>query len=153
MRGVSAALIAFAFALTSLAVAIGAHPSTSLGMTLSLSKGQATGGNPKAAAVKNPVPATKASITKGQQNYNRACEHCHGSKGLGDGPLAPQNPSPANLTDDKWDHGSSDGEIYFIIANGLKDSEMKGVRSEMSATDMWHIVNYLRSIGPKPPSR
>jgi hypothetical protein len=30
---------------------------------------------------------------------------------------------------------------------------MKGVRSEMSATDMWHIVNYLRSIGPKPPSR
>ena len=138
MRGVSAALIAFAFALTSLAVGIGA---------------QDTGGNPKAAAVKNPVPANPASIKKGQQNYDKACEHCHGSNAQGDGPLAPTNPSPANLTDDKWDHGSSDGEIYFIIANGIRDSEMKGVRSEMTATDMWHIVNYLRSIGPKPPSR
>jgi mono/diheme cytochrome c family protein len=165
MRGVSATLIAFAFALTSLAVGVAAHPSTSLGMTLSLlpldvargdpelvegSKGQDKGGNPKAAAVKNPVPATPASIKRGQQNYTKACEHCHGSTAQGDGPLAPKNPSPANLTDDKWDHGSSDGEIYFIIANGLKDSEMKGVRSEMTSTDMWHIVNYLRSIGPKP---
>jgi mono/diheme cytochrome c family protein len=138
MRGVSAVLIAFAFALTSLAVAVGA---------------QATGGNPKAAAVKNPVPATAASIAKGRQNYAGACEHCHGSNAQGDGPLAPKNPSPANLTDDKWDHGSSDGEIYYVIANGIPNSEMKGVRSEMSATDMWHIVNYLRSIGPKPPSR
>jgi mono/diheme cytochrome c family protein len=138
MRGVSVVIIAFAFALTSLAVSIGA---------------QDTGGNPKAAAVKNPVPANPASIKKGQQNYNKACQHCHGDNAKGDGPLAPKNPSPANLTDDKWDHGSSDGEIYFIIANGIKDSEMKGVRSEMTATDMWHIVNYLRSIGPKPPAR
>ena len=153
MRGVAAGVTVFAFALTALTVSIGAHPSTSLGMTLSLSKGQVTGGNPKAAAVKNPVPANAASIKKGQQNYNKACEHCHGSTAKGDGPLAPTNPSPANLTDDKWDHGSSDGEIYFIIANGIRDSEMKGVRSEMSSTDMWHIVNYLRSIGPKPPSR
>jgi mono/diheme cytochrome c family protein len=138
MRGVSAALIALAFVLTSLAVGVGA---------------QATGGNPKAAELKNPVPVNAASIKKGQQNYNRACQHCHGPNAQGDGPLAPTNPSPPNLTDDKWDHGSSDGEIYFIIANGLKDSEMKGVRSEMTATDMWHIVNYLRSIGPKPPPR
>jgi hypothetical protein len=26
---------------------------------------------------------------------------------------------------------------------------MKGHRSEMTATDMWNIVNYLRSIGPQ----
>jgi mono/diheme cytochrome c family protein len=136
MRGISTALITFAFALPSLAVGIGA---------------QAQGG--KAAATKNPVPATPASIAKGKENYTRACSHCHGSNAQGDGPLAPQNPSPPNLADDKWDHGSSDGEIYFIIANGLKDSEMKGVRSEMTSTDMWHIVNYLRSIGPKSPSR
>jgi mono/diheme cytochrome c family protein len=165
MHRVPAAVIAFAFALTALAVGLGAHPSTSLGMTLSLSpldiargdpelvEGSKGQGNPKAAAVKNPVPANKASIAKGQQNYNQACQHCHGPKGLGDGSLAPQNPSPSNLTDEKWDHGSSDGEIYFVIANGIRNSEMKGVRSEMSATDMWHIVNYLRSIGPKPPSR
>ena len=109
------------------------------------------GGNPKAAAMKNPVKPTPDSIRKGQQAYQKSCRHCHGIKGLGDGPLAPKNPSPANLTDDQWDYGSTDGEIFSIIANGIGgNSEMKGVRSELTATDMWNIVNYLRSIGPQP---
>ena len=113
---------------------------------------QATpGGNPKAAAVKNPVPANASSINRGRQAYTKACRHCHGTKGLGDGPLAPKNPSPATLTDSEWKYGSSDGEIFAIISNGVGgDSEMKGVRSEMTTTDMWNIVNYLRSIGPQP---
>ena len=107
------------------------------------------GGNPKAAAVKNPVASNANSINKGRQAFQKACRHCHGPKGIGDGPLAPKNPSPANLTDDEWKYGSSDGEIFAIISNGVGgDSEMKGVRSELTATDMWSIVNYLRSIGP-----
>ena len=112
---------------------------------------QATkGGNPKAAAVKNPVKPTPDSIRKGQQAYQKACRHCHGVTGLGDGPLAPKNPSPANLTDETWDYGSTDGEIFTIISSGIGgSSEMKGMRSELTATDMWNIVNYLRSIGPK----
>ena len=113
---------------------------------------QATkGGNPKAAAVKNPVSPTPNSINRGRQAFMKACRHCHGPKGLGDGPLAPKNPSPENLTDAEWKYGSSDGEIFAIISNGVGgDSEMKGVRSEMTATDMWSIVNFLRSIGPQP---
>jgi mono/diheme cytochrome c family protein len=112
---------------------------------------QATpGGNPKAAAVKNPVAANANSINKGRQAYMKACRHCHGPKGLGDGPLAPKDPSPANLTDAEWKYGSTDGEIFSIIANGIGgNSEMKGVRSELTTTDMWNIVNYLRSIGPQ----
>ncbi len=114
---------------------------------------QATkGGNPKAAALKNPVKPTRDSIQKGRQQYQRACRHCHGVSGVGDGPLAPKNPSPANLTDGAWDYGSSDGEIFTIISSGIGgNSEMKGHRSEMTAADMWNIVNYLRSIGPSPP--
>lgn len=138
MRGASVALIVVGFAFGALTMSVAAQ----------------NGPNPKAAAVKNPVPASAESVAKGRQAYNKACRHCHGLKALGDGPLAPKNPSPANLTDDKWDHGSSDGEIFYIIANGAgKDSEMKGVRSEMTATDMWNIVNYLRSIGPKDAAR
>ena len=109
------------------------------------------GGDPKAAALKNPVKPTADSIRKGRQEYLRACRHCHGMGALGDGPLAPKNPSPPNLTDDKWEFGSTDGEIFTIISNGVGgNSEMKGVRSEVTATDRWNIVNYLRSIGPKP---
>jgi mono/diheme cytochrome c family protein len=115
---------------------------------------QSKGPNPKAATIKNPVPSTPASIAKGQQAFSKNCRHCHGLRGLGDGPLAPKNPSPANLTDDTWDHGSTDGEIYFIIANGAgPGSEMKGVRSELTPTDMWNIVNFIRSLGPKTDAR
>jgi mono/diheme cytochrome c family protein len=108
------------------------------------------GGDPKAAAVKNPVAANANSINRGQQSYMKACRHCHGPKGLGDGPLAPKGSMPSNLTDSDWTFGSSDGEIYTVIANGVGgDSPMKGVRSQMTATDMWNIVNYLRSLGPQ----
>jgi mono/diheme cytochrome c family protein len=137
LRSVIAAIVVASLALVSTTVAVLA---------------QATkGGDPKAAAVKNPVQPTPKSITAGSQAYMRACRQCHGPKGLGDGPLAPKDPSPSNLTDAEWTYGSSDGEIFAIIANGVGgDSEMKGHRSEMTVTDMWNIVNYLRSIGPQP---
>ena len=118
--------------------------------TVGLAAQAKVGGDPKNAAVKNPVASNAQSVTKGRQNYNKACRHCHGLRALGDGPLAPKSPKPANLTDAEWKYGSSDGEMFDIIANGLGgDSEMKGVRSEVTVTDMWHIVNYIRSIGPK----
>jgi mono/diheme cytochrome c family protein len=136
LRGVVTAIVVASLALVSTTVSVLA---------------QATkGGNPKAAAVKNPVQPTPKSIASGRQAYMRACRQCHGPEGRGDGSLAPTNPSPPDLTDAEWIHGSSDGEIFAIISNGVGgDSEMKGVRSEMTVTDIWNIVNYLRSIGPQ----
>ena len=100
--------------------------------------------------MKNPVASNPASIKVGQQAYGKACRHCHGLRAKGDGPLAPKNPSPADLTDATWIYGGTDGEIYSIIANGVGgNSEMKGVRSELTTNQMWSIVNYIRTLGPK----
>lgn len=114
---------------------------------------QRRGGDPKLAALKNPVPSNTASVTAGRGLYGKNCRHCHGLRGKGDGPLAPKNPSPADLTDAKWDHGGSDGEIYTIILNGAPApmSEMKPMKGTLSPTQIWQIVNYIRSIGPAPP--
>ena len=111
---------------------------------------QRRGGDPKLAASKNPVAATAASITAGQALYNKNCRHCHGLRGRGDGPLAPKDPKPADLTDDQWDFGSSDGEMFAIIWNGVPgaNSEMKGMNGTLTERNVWEIVNYLRSIGP-----
>ena len=112
--------------------------------------GRAPGGNPTAAAVKNPMNATPDSISKGRSSYDKSCKNCHGQQGLGDGPFAPKDPPPANLVDAEWTYGSSDGEIFDVIANGVGgNSKMKGFRSSMTASDMWNVVNYIRSLGPK----
>src|SRR5687767_12740839 len=109
---------------------------------------QRKGGDPKLAARKNPVPSTAASITAGRALYGKNCRHCHGLRGLGDGPLAPKNPKPASLVDDKWDHGSSDGEIFAVIWNGApaKASERKPVKGSRTAQNAWVCVNLLLNI-------
>jgi mono/diheme cytochrome c family protein len=113
---------------------------------------QRRGGDPKARAVKNPVPSTPASIKAGQAVYNMNCRQCHGLRLKGDGPLAPKNPKPSDLTDDKWDHGSSDGEIFAVIWNGAPApmSEMKPMKDTLRDRDVWNVVNFIRSLGPKP---
>ena len=68
-------------------------------VTLTVVAQAVKGGNPKAAAIQNPVKPTPDSIRKGLQAYQKSCRHCHGVKGLGDGPLA-ENPNSCGLTDD-----------------------------------------------------
>jgi mono/diheme cytochrome c family protein len=115
---------------------------------MAVAAGRAGAQNPAATKVKNPVPANAASIKIGDQLFQKNCSFCHGATGLGDGKLAPKGSHPANLTDDKWDHGSTDGEIHAVILNGLGGtSPMKGVKGRLSDTDVWHIVNYIRSLG------
>jgi len=113
---------------------------------------QTRGGDAKAAAVKNTVAATQASVTAGSRAYARNCRQCHGVRARGDGPLAPNNPRPADLTDATWEFGTSDGEIFALIWNGVPDdpdTEMKGMKDTLAERDVWNIVNYLRSLGPK----
>ena len=79
---------------------------------------QNPGGNPEARKVKNPVPATADSVAAGEKLFQKYCGFCHGPGAKGDGALAPKDSHPADLTDDKWDHGSSDGEIFAVVQNG-----------------------------------
>jgi mono/diheme cytochrome c family protein len=122
-------------------------------MTVAAGAAQNVGGNPAAAKVKNPVAATAASLKAGEQLYQKNCMFCHGPTGLGDGKLKPKDMQPANLADDTWDRGSSDGEIHAVIMSGAPDKKMPGVKGRLSDTDVWHLVNYIRSFGPKVAAR
>jgi len=111
---------------------------------------QNLGGNPEAQKLKNPVAASPASIKAGQQLFQKNCRFCHGADAKGDGPMAPEGTHPPNLTDDKWDRGSSDGEIYAVIRDGAGPKfDMKGYKSKMTEQEIWNIVNYLRSLQAK----
>jgi mono/diheme cytochrome c family protein len=118
-------------------------------LTSATADAQRRGGDPKLAARKNPVPATAASILAGRTVYNMNCRQCHGLRLKGDGPIAPKNPKPADLSDDKWDHGSSDGEIFAVIWNGAPapKSEMKPMKGTLTEKNVWEVINFIRSVG------
>jgi len=106
------------------------------------------------ATLKNPVPSTPASIAAGKQYYDGNCSACHGDRaqgavkaGLTISIIDEQNRrQPPDLTDDQWDHGSSDGEIFTVIKRGLPPTMMAGFDGGIPDQDIWNIVNYLRSL-------
>jgi mono/diheme cytochrome c family protein len=107
-------------------------------------------GNPEAAKMKNPVASSAESIAAGKATFTKNCRFCHGADAKGNGPMAPKDTHPSDLTDAKWDRGGSDGEIFAVIRDGAGPKfDMKGYKGKLTDTDIWNVVNYLRSIGTK----
>lgn len=108
----------------------------------------------EAAKLTNPVQPTPESIAAGKKLYGKHCEECHGSAGKGDGMKADEyDPKPANLSDAEWEHGSSDGELFTVVRDGLRKTDMKAFGSKMSAKDIWTVVTYVRTFGSKAAVR
>ena len=106
------------------------------------------GGNPEAGKVRNPVASTPESVAAGKRLYSRLCVRCHGPLGKGDGGGAGAGGQPSDLTDSTWEFGSSDGEIFAVIHDGTS-ADMEGYAEQISDADIWNLVIYIRSIGPK----
>jgi mono/diheme cytochrome c family protein len=113
-----------------------------------------TGGNPEAKKLKNPVASTPESIKAGEGNYQKFCRFCHGADAKGNGPQAPKDTHPPDLTDAKWDNGSSDGEIFTSIRDGVGPKfDMRAFKSKLTEDQIWEVVNYIRSLGPQQKAR
>ncbi len=105
------------------------------------------GGNPLAAQVANPIAATPESVASGRRTYRRMCALCHGAEGKGDGGGAGAGGVPADLTAGRWRYGGSDGELFSVIHDGTS-ADMQGYAEQLSDTDIWNLVNYLRTLAP-----
>lgn len=68
--------------------------------------------------------------------------------GKGDGGGAGAGGQPADFTDDVWEFGSSDGEIFAAIQQGTS-ADMESYAERISATEIWNLVNYLRTLKPR----
>jgi mono/diheme cytochrome c family protein len=113
---------------------------------------QAPQSNSEARKLKNPIPSDAASIEEGRKIYSRSCAPCHGPSGKGDGGMALGGSTPADLTDDKWDHGSTDGEIFVVIRDGVS-ADMEGYKDKLTEKQIWQVIIYIRSIGPKDSTK
>ena len=92
----------------------------------------------------NPIPSDDASLERGGGLYTN-CVNCHGEEGRGDGPgVVTLDPKP---TDFRAEHvkALSDGELFYIITNGVEGSGMRGWNF-FTEEQRWHLVNYIRSL-------
>jgi mono/diheme cytochrome c family protein len=103
-------------------------------------------GNPEAARIQNPVAASPDSIAAGKGVYQRYCATCHGLNAEG-GSGSDISPPAPDLTDHEWKRGSTDGEIFSVIKNGVPpELNMEPWGDRIKDPDIWNVVNYVRSL-------
>lgn len=95
----------------------------------------------------NPIEMSDDSVRAGRRVFGRFCRSCHGMRADGQGMTAPSGSRPANLVDDQWDHGSTDGEIFTVIREGVPPAyDMDAWEGRITDDDIWNIINFLRDL-------
>ena len=94
------------------------------------------------------VESNITSIHAGRAVYCDQCLCCHGSNGKGDGPSASDlNPHPDDLSIGAL-RAEPDGALFWKITNGR--DPMPGFDTLLAPKDRWNVINYLRTLEPKP---
>ena len=101
-------------------------------------------------------PVANVPTSAGKRVYDANCAACHGNRAQGaikaGAPLSiieeQKGKQPPDLTDDQWDHGSSDADIFRVIKRGLAPSMMPGFDGRLPDREIWNVINYVRSLRP-----
>ena len=98
-------------------------------------------------STQNPVPSTPEVLAEARAHWADHCATCHANNGSGDTemgrnmyPRAPDMrlPETQSLTD---------GELFFIIENGVRLTGMPGWGgSKKSAEESWKLVRFIRHL-------
>ena len=109
--------------------------------------------NPSVKNLVNPYDVTEDFLAKGRELFQRKafCAGCHGPDGRGNGmksnPYNVRGPFPRNFTDAKWQALMSDGEIFWVLKEGVRGTDMAPFISLfLSEEQAWQLVAYIRTF-------
>lgn len=98
----------------------------------------------------NPEPATPEALRDGRDHFADHCAQCHGNDGagalMGQGlyPRAPDLRLPATQE-------LSEGELFWIIENGVRLTGMPAWGEPGSERASWHLVQFIRHLPELTP--
>ncbi|MEQ1525325.1 MAG: cytochrome c [Gallionella sp.] len=104
----------------------------------------------------NPTSANTKSVANGGRLFDVYCTPCHGRSGVGDGLVGEKLiMKPWNLTNSndqhKWDVKEyGDGYIFGYMSLG--GAVMPSYANDLSASERWDVVNYIRVELQKAPA-
>jgi mono/diheme cytochrome c family protein len=96
----------------------------------------------------NPIPASPESIRAGLEHWADHCASCHGNDGSGDTTIGRGlYPRAPDMRDDATQE-LTDGELFYIIENGVKLTGMPawGTGTEEGEAASWHLVHFIRHL-------
>jgi len=92
----------------------------------------------------NPLPLTKALLTRGQQRYDIYCAPCHGRSGDGAGMVVQRGfPAPPSYHTDRL-RRAADSHFYQVISDGY--GVMYPYADRITPHARWAIVAYIRAL-------
>ena len=95
----------------------------------------------------NPLPANAENIHTGRQVFGYYCVVCHGRDGQNTGvPFAAKISPPIPSLSGSDVQGYTDGQLKWIIDNGIFPSGMPASKGILSDEEMWQMVLYIRHL-------
>ena len=96
---------------------------------------------------KNPLAASAETMNDGKEAFGHYCVACHGMDGQNTGVPFTMSP-PAPLLTSLAVQDYTDGQLKWVIENGIWPSGMPGSKGTLSDEEMWSIVVFLRHLPP-----
>lgn len=92
------------------------------------------------------IPA-EADLGDGTEDYLAMCLHCHGGPGAERQEWANHMlPLPPKLWKQELQDEMSDGEIFYVISNGIRMTGMPAFGEIHSDRDIWNMVAFVRQL-------
>ena len=96
---------------------------------------------------KNPFPSTPENISEGRETFSHYCAACHGLDGQNTGvPFAERMSPPVPKLNSSSVQAYTDGQLKWIIDNGIFPSGMPASRGTLNDDEIWSIVVYIRHL-------
>jgi len=103
---------------------------------------------------KNPWTATPGLLQEARENFTDHCAGCHGKDGDGHSGIGPNLYPKAPDLRRAETQNLSDGEIHYIIANGVRLTGMPALGNPHGSEDnnnAWKLALFVRSIALATP--
>lgn len=98
---------------------------------------------------KNPVKESADALADGKEAFSHYCVACHGLDGQNTGvPFAERLSPPVPSLASSDIQAYTDGQLKWVIDNGIWPSGMPASRGTLSDEEIWSIVLYLRHLPP-----
>lgn len=91
----------------------------------------------------NPLPATAEVLERGRWAYRTWCAACHGTWGIGDGPVVDPFPRPISLQSRRV-REYPDGAVFQVVWRG--GDAMPAFSGQIEARDVWAVIRYLKVL-------